>query len=432
MQEAFLHFLWKLQYFDFYQLKTECGQDVEVLQPGLHNQHAGPDFSFAKIRIGGILWAGHVEIHIKSGDWLAHQHQNDPAYNNVILHVVWEHNTPHVKTKEGLTPPVLTLKERVSETVLNNYQSLLQADRQVPCATFLPTVPAIYKDFMLEKALAERIEKKAEKVNALLHANKNDWEQTAYQVLMKAMGFKHNGAAFEKLAANLLYKVIKKQEQLLQVEALLFGQAGFLSAKSPLDAYQKKLQGEYKFLRAKYKLSRGLSANEWHFMRLRPANFPTLRLAQIAAVLFNYKNLMSLFTEAASKGDKQLFKEIKQARYWQLHYHFGKKYSSELPFIGRGSQQVLMINVAAPLLVARSAYLGNEDLYSLAMELLNGLKPEKNSITQHWETLGLKAKTAYESQALIELHQNYCLPKRCLSCRIGAHLMKKDFASVLK
>jgi len=430
MEEIFLHYLWKLQYYDHTSLYTDCGQKLEIISKGFYNEHAGPDFSFAKVRIGSLTWVGHVEIHIKTSDWKAHQHHKDPAYDNVILHVVWENNRVKVNTSQGDIPPVLSLKERVPEHVLQNYAYLLQTQLEIPCASRFSQVPSIYKTFMQEKALYERLERKTLLIKNTLLTQKNDWEQTTYMLLMEAMGFKKNAALFKRLAHILPYKILLKQAQLIQVEALLFGQAGFLEESKVSDVYYKKLQKEYVYLASKFKLKKkSIKQSEWHFMRLRPMNFPTLRIAQIASILFKHRKLLNYFESFAGNSPQKLFENTVQATYWQTHYHFGKKYPKKLSFIGSASKESILINVIAPLLVARASHLGSEDVFGKAVELLQNIKGEKNGILNKWENLGLKANSAYASQSIIELNNEYCTQKRCLDCSIGNHLLKENHYS---
>ncbi len=426
MEEAFLHYLWKLQYFDYNFLYTDCGQKLDIISRGVYNSHAGPDFSFAKVKIGNVTWAGHVDIHIKTSDWQAHQHQKDAAYDNVILHVVWENNGVEVSTSQGNVPPVLSLKKRVATHVVENYAYLLKTDKEIPCAAMFGKVPSIFKTFMLERVLYERLERKALLIKNMLGAQKNDWEQTTYMLLMEAMGFKKNSVLFKRLAHTLPYKILLKQNQLMQIEALLFGQAGFLAGKDVPDAYYNKLQKEYVYLAAKYKLKiSAIKQAEWHFMRLRPMNFPTLRLAQLASILFYHKKLLAYFESLVGKSPKKIFENTVQAAYWQDHYHFGKKYPKKLPFIGLASKESLLINVVAPLLVARASHLGQEDIFAKALALLQNLRGEKNAIISNWEHLGMKAESAYISQSVIELNNEYCSQKKCLECSIGNYLLKE-------
>ncbi|UZR93187.1 DUF2851 family protein [Chondrinema litorale] len=430
MQEAFLHYIWKLQYFNPSGLKTTCGLEIEILAAGQHNLHAGPDFSNAKIKIGNIIWAGNVEIHINSSDWHAHKHHLDAAYNNVILHVVWLDKGKKAATKAEVELPILELKPLVNENLVSRYNQMLESDNVISCASDFFKVPEIYRNFMLEKVLVERLEKKADAVLQLLASNKTDWEETAYQLLMQKMGFKTNNENFLQLAKAIPHHIIKKHNQLFQIEALLFGQAGFLDAELN-DNYFIKLKKEYNYLSAKFNLSaKKLQVKEWQFMRLRPANFPTVRIAQAAAMLFKFRKIFDMLTNQSNPLEIIELFHIKQSAYWQKHYHFDKILERGVPAIGKLSRELLIINVVAPLLFARSRYLDKPESVQIIFDLLLNLPAEDNHIIKHWKQANTKVSNAYESQAYLELLNIYCKKKQCLQCRIGCFLLGKKYSEL--
>jgi len=295
MNESFLHYLWQFQYFDKKNLCATEGEAISILKTGNMNTHAGPDFSNAKVRIADIEWAGNIEIHIKSSDWYAHKHDVDSAYENVVLHVVWENNKP-VYRKDGTPLATLELKNKVNESILREYQKLIGNPAAIACERSFRHVSELVKFSMLDKALMQRLETKAQHVHELVKLNNGDWEETTYQLLAKNFGFKTNSDPFFQLSKSLPYKIIQKQSQLILVEALLFGQAGMLETKTK-DEYVTQLFREYHLLEQKFSLQDSkLNPSQWRFLRLRPANFPTVRLAQFAALLFSTKNIFSHLT----------------------------------------------------------------------------------------------------------------------------------------
>ncbi|QHT65906.1 DUF2851 family protein [Rhodocytophaga rosea] len=425
MQEDFLHFIWQFQYFNRQQLLTTASESLHILNPGLANDHAGPDFSQARIRIGNIEWAGQVEIHIKSSDWEAHQHQHDLAYENVILHVVW-HNDKPICRKDGSLIPTLELKERVNVQLLGRYNYLLANKNVIPCASLFALVPDIHKVHALDKALMQRLQYKAATVQELLAVNGQDWEETTYQWLARSMGFKLNAEPFLQLAKAIPLKLLQKhRDNLLQMEALLFGQAGFLEEQSN-DAYVQSLQKEYKFLSHKYQLAgTKLSVGQWKFAKLRPVNFPTLRIAHLAALLQVHQNLFSLFIHTDTLHAFADILAAPPSSYWQHHYTFEKE-TKITSHLGKESISNLVINTVVPIL---ACYAQQKDKYAYidtAIAWLESLPAEDNYITRLWKELQLPVKNAFDAQASIELYNIFCVPVKCLSCPVGVHLIKKS------
>lgn len=420
MRENILHFIWQHQYYKIANAFAQSGELIQVLKPGIHNNNAGPDFEQAKLKIDNVEWNGEVEIHVKSGDWNTHKHQQDKAYNKVVLHVVWE-NDKEVKREDGTTLPTLVLRTLVEENLLKKVSQLLDNLQPVSCSSQWQQVPAIIKQEVVQRALVKRLERKATLVLNERTNSKGDWEEVAYRLLMKQMGMKVNGQAFYDLAFSLPYKLIKKYNtNLFKIEALLFGMSSLL--KSGEKGYPKKLKEEFNFLGHKHSLSPKLTVENWKFMRLRPSNFPTLRLAQVAALLANSTTLFSFFMEEAHLLKADVFKT---SIYWNTHYRFDKEAAQKVPKFGASSIDLLKINVVAPLLMAYGLFNDNQLYITKALTLLETLKPERNRIIAVWQQVGISPKNGGDAQGLIELYNESCLPKRCLNCGIGFNLIKE-------
>ena len=423
MQEAFLHFIWQYQYFDKNNLCTTKKQQIEIFDQGFLQTNAGPDFSQSRIKISEILWSGNVEIHVKSSAWLQHHHDEDKAYDNVILHVVWENDRDIYRT-DGTALPVLELKERIDVMLIDRYEKLISQPTKILCESQYSQVDSLTKLTMWEKALMNRLERKAQEMNTLHNKLGGNWEEVAYRFLFRNFGFKTNAEAFILLAKSIPLKHIHKHaNSLLQVEAMLFGQAGFLE-KEEGDSYYLQLKGEYSFLAKKYQLET-LKMNEyqWKFLRLRPANFPTLRLAQLASILVNLKNVFSTILNTSSFD--QLFNLFSQptSKYWNTHYHFSKISKQKVKKIGEASVENVIINTVVPILVAYGKIYQEQQYVERAIDFLQELRPEINNITTQWKSMDQPVKSAFDSQAGIELHNEFCLRKRCLSCNIGVRLL---------
>ena len=423
MKESFLHYIWQFQQFVKTDLATTDGDSIEVFEIGNLNTDAGPDFNNCKIRIGEIVWHGHVEIHVKSGDWLVHGHEKDRAYDNVVLHVVWEEDKEIVNA-EGKRIPTLRLNGRVSDELISRCNSLVNSPEEIPCSGQITKSSGLNMLSMQQQVTIERLSRKSADVLQLLEKNVGDWEETAYQLLAKNFGFKINSDSFQRLAENLPLKILKKHSgNLLQLEALLFGMAGFLD-ESPTDQYHSNLMNEYEFLASKYSLKgKELAKLQWKYLRLRPANFPTVRIAQLAAFIYQSPHLFDRFsTEKEVKTLKKLLRST-PSDYWREYYNFGKESTKKLNGLGSVSAEVLIINTVVPILAAYSQHVNEQSYMDRAVEMLEGLKAERNHITDRWEGLGTACTNAFESQAMIELYNSYCLKKKCLSCKIGVGLL---------
>lgn len=424
MSESFLHYIWQFQYFNRSDLKTTDGETVHVLHPGMLNTHAGPDFFNTRIKIGQMEWVGSAEIHINSSGWMDHNHDSDAAYENVVLHVVWKNDKP-VRRKDGSFIPTLELKSRISDQLLLDYKQLVNSPEDIPCSGTFHTVPGIIKTSMLDKALLRRLEMKAVSINEMFTRNNQDWEETCYQLLAKNFGFKVNADPFLQLARSIPYKVLLKHaDKSLQVESVLFGQAGFLDDKAG-DDYHKLLQREHAFLSTKYNLAeKKLHKSQWRFLRLRPSNFPTIRLAQLSTLIHNQKNIFSRILEASTYPELKKIFNVRQSEYWLHHYKLSVRHEDAIPGIGDMSIDNILINTVAPLLVAYGRSKDEQEWIDRAVAILQQVPAEDNAITRRWLSLGQGVTTAFESQALIELYNNLCQKKRCLDCNIGASILK--------
>ncbi len=421
MQESFLHYLWQYQYFNKELLATTHGEHVQVLHVGQHNTDAGPDFSQARIVIGGIEWIGHVEIHYQSSQWFDHHHDSDQAYDNVILHVVWEDDAV-VKREDGTIIPTISLKGRVDQTLITRYRSLVESAFTIPCSNSFLQVPEITRLTTLDQVLVERLQQKSEIVLSILNMTQNNWEETSYRMLCKNFGFKVNEEPFVLLAQSLPYKIVLKHaDQPIQVEALLFGQAGFLLLTKG-DAYYQLLRREYKILQQKYSLE-PLHYSQWRFLRLRPANFPTVRISQLASLLVQHQNIFSKILSITDHAVLCRMFSNTSSSYWQEHYHFRKKSKSKIATIGKNSIHSIIINSIVPLLAAYSSRTDNYLYMERAIDFLQKTPVENNTIVRQWKELGWTGKSAFDSQALIGLYNQYCVKRRCLSCSIGIHLV---------
>ena len=431
MQESFIHFIWQYQYFNRQSLLTTKGESIQVLQQGMYNrQDSGPDFKGAKLRVGGLDWYGDVELHLRSTDWERHHHQHDLAYNSVILHVVWEADASSFR-QDGSEIPQFELKNRVEQTMLEQYARLLQSKHTIPCAPQFEQVNRLTKLSMLDKTLLGRLKAKSSVILDWLTETGGDWEVVAYWLLARNFGFKKNNESFLALARRLPLKVLAKhRNQPLLQEALLYGVAGFLENIPQNDqAYLQQLQQEWEFLGQKYQLhDKKMQRHEWKFLRMRPANFPTVRLAQLAAVLQAHHHIFSLFSEKTCV--KNLIQSLRQkpSAYWQQHYDIGKVSKTKIAAMGISSAQNLLINTAAPLSAAYGVYTDQETWIDRAMELLQQIPSESNQIIQEWKDLGMSPLHAFDSQALLELYNDFCKPKKCLQCAIGLQLLKRTEA----
>lgn len=423
MNEKLLHFIWKFQLFDKGNLLTTAGDIVEVVYPGLHNTDAGADFQQAKIRIGNTLWAGNIEMHVRSSDWFLHRHQTDKAYNNVILHIVFEADSRVALRENGEEIPMLVLQDRVNSATLLRYSELEKSKQWIPCSKFFAEQDAFIRDTFGQRLLTERLENKVESINELLEQNDNDWENVLFQMLAQYMGAPINKDPFLLLAKSLAVNVWSKYcGNLMQLEALLFGQAGFLQHSFD-DEYPNRLRKEYLYLKKLHNLQ-PLEKHIWKFLRLRPSNFPTVRIAQLAALINTESKMFSKMAEANSVEMIQQFFSAEISEYWRTHYNFDKPAKQHSAQIGSSMANVLFINAIAPVLFAYGRYKDKEDLCTKAISFLENSKPEVNAVTNNWAKLNWKAENAFQSQAMLQLKNEYCSKFRCVECAIGAAILR--------
>ena len=423
MQESFLHHIWALQYFDKQDLRTTEGDPVDIFSPGNLNTDAGPDFSQARLRIGDIHWVGNVEIHVRASAWAEHRHGEDPAYESVILHVVWQDDVP-VRRKDTSRLATVELRGRVNQALIRNYRQLISSSFSIPCRRHLPSLQAVVKTSMVSRALAHRLEHKAEEVIALGKSCGMDWEDTAYQLLAGAFGFKINKEPFQQLARAMPLRILQKHRDLAQIEALLFGQAGFLEANRG-DEYYLRLRKEYRLLAHKYTIDgQRLQKSQWRFLRLRPSNFPPLRIAQFASVIHHRRALFSALLHATSEEELVRFFSVDVSPYWSKRFRFSSAASPRAHALGQSSVEVILVNTVVPLLSAYAGYTDTPEFMDRALHILEHLSPESNGITRRWSDLGLPPQNAMESQGQIELFNTFCREKRCLQCAIGAAIVR--------
>lgn len=423
MHESFLHFIWRWRRFDAHSLLSTEGQPIEILHPGEHNSHAGPDFFNARLRIGDTTWAGNVEIHVRASEWLAHGHSDDRAYDNVVLHVVLEEDQP-VRRASGERIPCLELRHRIPPKIWEKYQRLEHERAWIPCQSFFPQTPEVVRLNWLDRVLVERLEQKTAAVAEMLVATANHWEEAFYRVLARNFGLKVNAEPFEALARSLpLLTLAKHKSSLTQVEALLFGQAGMLN-ETFADARPLELQREYRHLAHKYALV-PLAASQWKFLRLRPANFPTVRIAQFAALVHQSAHLFSKILEANTLRELENLFDAQPGEYWRDHFQFDKPSVRRTKPLGRDFVHLLVINTVVPFLFFYGKEKGRDELQKRAVRLLEELPPESNAVTEGWAALlGPPARNAYQTQALLHLKTRYCDAKRCLECGVGNAILK--------
>ena len=424
MQEDFLHYLWKLKKFETLNLQTTKGEQVVIQNVGTHNYHTGPDFFNAQLIIAGQLWAGNVEIHIKSSDWYVHNHEVDPNYDNVILHVVWEHDTP-VFRKDNSEIPTIQLKNYVSQVALNNYAKLFNSKLTwINCENTIANVNPFIVTNWLERLFFERLESKAKAFEAILKASNNNWEAVLFKLLAKNFGLKVNGDAFFSLANSFDFSVVRKQQSNLQsLEALFFGQANMLEDDIQ-EAYYIALQKDYAFLKQKFKID-NTSVSPFQFFRLRPPNFPTIRLSQLANVYHMHHNLFSKVIASDSVADIYKLFSVSTSPFWESHYTFDKVSSARKKHITKSFVDLLLINTIIPLKFCYAKQQG-KSIEEEIVNLMQQLNPEKNGIVDKFASLKVVSESALESQAIIQLKNLYCDKNRCLKCAIGNTILAQN------
>lgn len=393
--------------------------EVEILSPGVLNHDAGPDFFNARIKIDNTEWAGNVEIHLKSSDWNNHQHQKDEAYNNVILHVVYEHDK-EIKDANGRQIPVLELKNKINHSKYSEYSQFIKPE--IPCINQLSEVSPLIILNTKERLLIERLETKCIDIAKAFELNNKDWEETFYQFLMRALGSGLNGDAFFWLAKQTPLKYLRKSDDLTQIESLLFGNAGFLT-DTP-DEYMSLLNREYSILKHKYQVQ-SLKKSIWKFSKIRPSNFPTIRLAQAARLIVSKQNLFDSFVRNKVKPEElnSLLDISILDGYWHNHFVFEKESKPQKKSVGLTLRNNIITNVVVPFAFFYGEYLKEQFYKDYAIKLLESIDAEENRYTKKFENK-ISNESAFDSQALIELSKNYCAQKKCLSCMIGQDILK--------
>jgi len=409
--------------FDTSNLITQNDKEIEVLNFGMHNTDAGPDFFNGKVKIGKTIWAGNIELHINSSDWMKHKHQNDKAYDNVILHVVYN-NDKQILDKAGNAIPTLELNGLIDEKVIIKYKHLVHQTDTVPCGEQIKTVDEFTVQSWINRLAIERLERKSAEIEGTLNLNKNDWEETFYQYLFKYFGLKVNALPFELLVKNTPLKIIEKHHDLFSIEALLFGQGGYLDSDVE-DEYFLKLKKEYHFLKSKFDLT-SLDNSVWKMLRMRPSNFPTLRISQLANLLSRETRMFSKMIETESIKEIQDIFKVEASEYWNCHYQFGKLVEEDKKKkIGINTINSIIINVIVPFTFVYGKKNQKEELVDKSLNLLESIKAENNSIIKKWNELGLKTSNAMQTQSLLELKNNYCSQKKCLNCSIGNKILQQ-------
>jgi hypothetical protein len=423
MKEDFLHYLWKFKKFDALNLKTSNQEEIIISNVGQYLELAGPDFFNAQITIGDQKWAGNVEIHLKSSDWYVHHHEKDAGYENVILHVVWEHDS-EIYRSNNTEIPVLELKNYVSTATVNNYQKLLSPKSWIFCEKQLKEIPQFALINWQERLFFERLERKSKPILELLQSTNNDWEAVLFCLLAKNFGLNTNGEIFLKIAQSIPFSVMRKEcFEVENLEALLFGSAGLLDAEKE-DNYFKDLKFRYFYLLHKYQIEKSC-IEPVQFFKHRPDNFPTIRLSQLANLYHKQQNLFSKICGLNSLEAIYEIFGVSVAPYWQTHYQFDKESSNKKKALTQSFMDLIVLNTIIPLQFAYAESQGKEISEDL-INILNDVEPEKNSIIDKFSSFGLKAKNAFETQSLLQLKNEYCNKSKCLDCAIGMELLKSN------
>jgi len=421
MYEDFVHHIWKYKKFDHIDLKTVNEEPVSIIAVGSHNFNAGPDFFNAQLKIANQLWAGNVEIHINASDWFVHGHELDEAYDNVILHVVWEHDTD-IFRKDNSVIPTLELKNIVSKDVLQNYRSLFEQKKKwINCEADFADVDDFIIGNWLERLYFERLERKSNDIGILLNQSANNWEAVLFKLLAKNFGLIVNGDSFASMANSIDFRVLRKtQSKLLSIEALFFGQFGLL-AQDEQEIYVLELQSEYQFLKKKFKLSQE-GVLPLQFFRLRPPNFPTIRLAQLASLYYEHQFLFSKIIAANSLDALYRLFSVSTSLFWETHYTFDKLSKRRIKKTSNAFIDLVLINTIIPLKFSYAKYQGNRNNEGI-ISMMQQLASEKNSTVKAFNSLKEVASSALQSQGLLQLKNEYCIKNKCLSCRIGHTLI---------
>ncbi len=419
-----MQYIWAHRLYLSEDMVTNDGRQVRVIDPGRLNTDAGPDFFNAKVSIDGHLWVGNIEMHVRASDWKRHNHHLDQAYDSVILHVVEKDDAPVLRTN-GERIPQLVLQ--VNPHFNENYTQLLNRKTELPCSDRIAEVPSLYITEWIQALAFERLHSKVARLEDLCNAFCGSWEDICYVTLARNLGFGINNDAFERLARRTPLQLLHKHsDSLLQIEAMLFGQAGMLYPdQNPSDSYYQQLCSEYAFLSNKFSLS-PIEGHSWKMFRIRPQNFPHRRIAMLAQFVHGGFNLMSKILDAKNEKELRELFSVNLTGYWANHFSFGKPVDTESRALGNKSIDIILINTVAPLIYARGELTNDYDMTDRAIALLEQIKPESNSIIDHFKFAGIKCNDALTTQALIQLRREYCEAHKCLYCRIGHRLLSHD------
>lgn len=421
MNERLLQFIWQFQYFNKSELQIEQGHELTILSPGTYNTHQGPDFLDAKIIIANTTWAGNIEIHINSSDWLKHRHADDDNYSNIILHVVWNHDK-EITYLHGASLPTLALHPLVSKLLLNKFKELMERKSFVPCESFLPAVNEMKWTAWKERMAIERLQRKSAIVLDFLEQANNHWEEVFWWMLARNFGMKVNADVFEAIAKSVSLNILgRHKNQIHQLEGFLLGQAGLLEDDF-LEDYPKLLKREYLFYKSKYQLQQ--VPVKPFFLRMRPANFPTIRLAQLAMLINQSSHLFSKIKETDSVSTIKELLNVTANDYWHYHYQLDEPGEYHPKQLGKQMVENIIINTVIPVLFAYGIAHSDFAVKDKALEWLAQLNAEKNTITSKWTSFNVTNNNALHSQGLIELKNNYCDQRRCLECAVGNTILK--------
>jgi len=423
LREELLQFIWKTRLFGHCDLKTTCGKKLFIISQGDQNYHAGPDFFNARIRIGSIVWGGNVEIHRSASDWERHGHQLDPAYNNVILHVVLDDDRP---VTNSMGRRIHTLRLDLPPALTSWYLSLHRDDSWLPCSSHIGQVPNVQMKHWLTQLQTERLEHKTRRITNLLYRNRMDWDASLYTVLASGFGLPINSLPFEMVLSGIPHALLLQcRDNLSDLEGILFGQAGLLDPGMLCGPYAAGLYRRYRQYRGKLS-GEPVDRHLWKFLRLRPASFPTLRLSQFAMLVHQRHPCLESILEAASVAELEQVLKVRASEYWNTHYLFGKCSPESVKFLGHQSILTLIINAVVPFLFTFGRRKDHPGAIRLGSTILQELEAESNHIIKKWAKFGIRPEGAFESQALIQLHNAYCKQKRCLDCQIGAGFIEME------
>lgn len=422
MTERLLQYLWQFQYYNKQCSVLDNGDTFQVIHPGRFNTNQGPDFLEARIKIADTLWVGHVEVHVKTSDWFRHAHQFDRNYDNVVLHVVWEHDLPGRDARI----PVFSMQSKVHKLLLEQYEHWMNSRSLIACGHQVREVSRITWISWRERLLAERMQRKSAMVFSFLLQTHQHWDETFWWLLARNFGAALNFEPFEAMAKSLPVTLLARyRNQLPMLEALLFGQCGLLEGEFEAE-YPAGLQQAYLHLKNKYALEP--VRQSVHFLRTRPVNFPTVRLAQLAGLLYRSNHLFAFVKETQQLSEIRNWLAVTASAFWDDHYTFQKNAVHRPKKLGHQMIDTLIINTVVPVLFAYGVLHNEEPYKNRALNWLDEMDPEINAVTSCFTELGIVNKSAFDSQALLELKSHYCEAKKCLDCAMGNALLKRSMA----